>query len=172
MMANNQHKPINGLRARLGNRDSILGLSIFAFCLCLLLFLIPQQVKNPNIPGTFIKPDFFPYAITLLLTLLSLLLVFFGYKTSRDSSRSDDKRITKSTVICVTILGVALSAIKWVGMAPMSLVTMYVLMNLFGFKNKKIAVLISLGFTVVLFLFFDKVATVSIPRGTLFENLY
>lgn len=172
MIANDQHKPNNRLRARLSNRDSLLGLFIFAFCLCLLLILIPQQVKDPGVAGTFIKPDFFPYAIALSLTLLSLLLVFFGYKTSRDSNRSDDKRITKSTFICVTLLGVALSAIRWVGMAPVGWVAMYILMNLFGFKNKKTALLISLGFTVVLFLFFDKVASVSIPRGTLFEDLY
>lgn len=160
------------LGKRLGNKDSQLGLGLFLFSLCLIFILIPLEVKDPKVPGTFIKPDFFPYLITLALTLLSILLIFFGYKTSSDASRSDDKRITKGTVICIITLALSIGAIKWVGMLPVGIMVVFILMHLFGLKNKILAVVVSFGFNIAIFLFFDKVASISIPRGTIFEKLF
>lgn len=165
-------EPKSWFSKTLGNKDSQLGLGLLIFSLCLLFILIPLEVRDPKVPGTFIKPDFFPYLITLALALLSILLIFFGRKTSSDASRSDDKRITKGTVICIITLALSIAAINWVGMLPVGIIVVFILMHLFGLKNKVVALIISCGFNVAIFLFFEKVASVSIPRGLFLEKLF
>ena len=45
-------------------------------------------------------------------------------------------------------------------------------MRMFGYEDWKKSILIALGFIIVMFLFFEKIAGISIPRGALFNGLF
>lgn len=165
-------KYLEKFRKRIANRDSILGLIFLAFSIILFFGIIPWQVVDPKVAGVFIAPDFFPRALAACLMFLSALLVIYGHATSAEFERSADKRITTATVVSILSLFTAIWAIRWIGMMPSGFLAMILLMRLFGYSNWKRAILISVGFIFVLFLFFERVASVDIPRGALFDGLF
>lgn len=160
------------LGARFANRDSLLGVVLLAFSMLLMFVIIPSQVVDPKVPGTFIAPDFFPKALAGFLIFLSALLVYNGQATAAQSERADDKRITSATLMCIALILIAIWAIRWVGMMPASCIAMVLLMRMFGYEDWKKSILIALGFIIVMFLFFEKIAGISIPRGALFNGLF
>ena len=62
--------------------------------------------------------------------------------------------------------------IQWIGMVPTGILMVYFLILVFGYKRWFRALIFSIFFVVLLFLFFEKIAQVSIPRGILFDGLY
>jgi hypothetical protein len=76
------------------------------------------------------------------------------------------------TFIFVGLLFAFYTGIVLFGMLPVSVVTVLVLMRIFGYRKWFRALLFSLLFVALLFLFFEKIAQVSIPRGIFFEDLY
>ncbi|MCK5445967.1 MAG: tripartite tricarboxylate transporter TctB family protein, partial [Rhodospirillaceae bacterium] len=134
--------------------------------------IIPWQVVDPMVPGTFIAPDFFPKALAGFLIFLSILLIYNGHTTAAESDRAEEKRITTATLLCIALILIAIWAIRWVGMMPAVCVAMILLMRMFGYQDLKKSILISVGFVIVMFLFFEKIASISIPRGALFNGLF
>jgi len=56
------------------------------------------------------------------------------------------------------------------GMLPTSMAILLILMRLYGFRNRFLSILIALIFPCLLYIFFEKLAQVPIPRGLFFEN--
>jgi hypothetical protein len=119
-----------------------------------------------------VKPSFFPYAITLVLALLSILLIYNSPRTSRVATRVEDKQVTWVTIGCIILFFAFFYGILVIGMVPMGILSLFALMKIFGFRKTHWALLFSVIFVLLIFLFFEKIAQVTIPRGVLFEGWY
>lgn len=139
--------------------------------MALFFWLIPFHIGGYG--ATRLSARFFPFCITIVLCLLSIILL---YKSSRNSgdevSRSEDKQFNWFTIFCILILFAYYFGIMFIGMVPASILVLFVLVQLFGLRQWLLATLISTIFVIILFLFFDKIAHIDIPRGLLFEGWY
>jgi putative tricarboxylic transport membrane protein len=161
------------LSVRIRARDFYLGLVLLAFSQVLIFWLIPYSVGElPTHGRSGLDASSFPYYISLIIFLLAILLIYHSPITSRDSTRIEEKRVSWSTIFCLIILFAFYFSISLFGMLPVSIIFLITLMKLFGFKNWVLNIIIAVGFACLLFLFFEKLAQVSIPRGILFEDLY
>ena len=153
--------------------DFYLGIMLFAFSMALLAWLIPVYTGSQTTGQRGLTPSFFPYCITIALGFLSILLIYKGSSTSQaEATRAEDKRVTQFTILCILLFLGYYMGIKVIGMIPVSILILFALIHLFGFRHWLLSILISVVFVVLLFLFFEKIAQVSIPRGFLFEGFY
>jgi hypothetical protein len=150
-------------------------LAVFLLLVSLLLtvWLIPRYVSGYTTGTHGLSPRFFPYLITLVLTGLSLLLLAKDLARPEDTvSRKEDKRITKATGLTMSILIGYYILIRLIGMIPASVAANIFLVRLFGFQRWKAILIFSVFLILILFLFFEKIAQVPMPRGLLFDGLY
>jgi hypothetical protein len=159
-------------RKRIRNKDFYLGLVLFFFSLSLLFYLIPYHIEIMQADGMAVTPSFFPYLIDLCLLFLSLLLMMNSPRTGGNATRAEDKQANWGTLVLVALMFFYYFGMKIIGMAPMSGVVLFVLMRLFGYRKWTHAVIFSIAFTVLIYLFFEKFAQVDIPRGILFDGWY
>ncbi|MBW2057910.1 MAG: tripartite tricarboxylate transporter TctB family protein [Deltaproteobacteria bacterium] len=160
-------------RQKTWNRDIWLGLILLGFSLSLLFWLIPVYVGEHTTGERGLTPRFFPYSIVITLAFLSLLLVYENFQAGHEQRpRAEDKRVTPFTLVCVLLFFAYYVEIRVIGMVPASMVTMFGLTRLFGFRRWLTNLVISVVFAILLYLFFEKMAQVSIPRGLLFEGWY
>jgi hypothetical protein len=157
------------LKDRVKSKDFYLSIFLLAFSLLLCFWLIPFHVETMEGPQDAVKANFFPYSVTFLLAFLSILLLYHSPQTSRHSTRADDKRVTMVTIACIAILFAFYYGIRIIGMVPMSILSLFVLMRLYGFQKWYWALPFSVAFVFLIFLFFEKIAQVTVPRGILFE---
>ncbi len=160
------------LNDRKKTKDFYLGIFLFVFSLVLIFWLIPFHVETMEGSQDSVKASFFPYGITFVLALLSMLLVYYSPQTSHHATRAGDKRVTLVTVACIAILFIFYYGIRIIGMVPMSILSLFVLMRIYGFQKWYWALPFSVAFVLLIFFFFEKIAQVSIPRGILFEGLF
>jgi cytochrome c biogenesis factor len=160
------------LNKRAKTKDFYLSIFLLAFSLVLIFWLIPFHVETMEGPQVSVKANFFPYSVTFLLAFLSILLLYYCPQTSHHSTRADDKRVTFITIGCIAILFVTFYGIRIIGMVPMSILSLFVLMRIFGFQKWYWALPFSIAFVLLIFLFFEKIAQVTIPRGVLFEGWF
>lgn len=175
-MSSEPEYPSGRLRQRLRtmghSKDVLLGLVLLVFSLVTLLWIIPTCVDVPQAGGMAVKPNFFPYSIAAILVLLSIALIIKGGKTVSDSQGSEEGEISPAVIIVVGLLFCTYFGIKLLGMVPAGIISVAVLIRLFNYRNWPRTILFSVVFVILLFIFFEKVAQVSIPRGWLFEDLY
>jgi len=160
------------LNKRVKTKDFYLSIFLLAFSLLLSFWLIPFHVETMEGSQGSVKASFFPYAITFLLAFLSILLLYYSPQTSHNSTRADDKRVTLITIGCIAILFGFFYGIRIIGMVPMSILSLFVLMRIYGFQKWYWALPFSIAFVLLVFLFFEKIAQVTIPRGVLFEGWF
>jgi hypothetical protein len=161
------------LKQKTWGKDLYLGLTLIAFCLLLLFWIIPTYVGEQTTGQRGLTPRFFPYCITITLASMSILLIYNSQRISQgEASRAEDKRLTPFTIICTVLFLAYYIGVKVIGMVPTSALVLFTLVRLFGFRNWVFNILISAVFAILLFLFFEKMAQVSVPRGIVFEGLY
>ena len=160
------------IRNRARSRDFYLAIVLLAFCLVLVFYLIPYHVEIQHAKGMAVKPNFFPYAVAFLLAFLSIILFFNSHITSRYVTRGEDKKITKVTFLFMALLFGCYLEIFLIGMVPAGILTVFILVRLFGYKRWLWNLVFSILFVIILYLFFEKIAQVSVPRGILFEDWY
>ncbi|WP_338603380.1 tripartite tricarboxylate transporter TctB family protein [Desulfoferula mesophila] len=160
-------------RARIRVKDFYLGLAFLLFALLLIFWLIPNYVGDPLTQSHLkVRPGTLPDLIGYLLVFLSLLLIYQSPRTSILVSRSEDKRFSWTIVVFIASIFLFYFVSLLVGLLPSSMVIMFVLMRIYGYKKTWINVVIAVVLPIVLFVFFEKVAQVQIPRGIWFEDLY
>ena len=154
-------------------RDFYLGLVLLVFALTLFFWLIPSYVSSPPAQSYLkVRPTTFPNLITYMLALLAVLLMYNSPRSSKDTTRIEDKQFSWFMILCLSILFVYYLGVCIIGMLPASIIVLFALMRLYGFKNWFLSILLSLVLPFFLFIFFEKLAQVSIPRGILFEGWY
>lgn len=154
-------------------KDFYLGLTILAFGLTLIFWLTPNFVGNPLAQSHLkVNPGTFPDLVGYLLIFLSLLLIYQSPRTSLMVSRSQDKRFSWTILIFIGFIFVFYFISLLIGMLPASMIIIFVLMRIYGYKKMWVSIIISLLLPILLFIFFEKVAQVQVPRGIWFEDLY
>jgi putative tricarboxylic transport membrane protein len=159
------------LEDRNRSRDFYLGLIVLAFALTLLIWLTPTFVSSPLAQSHLkVRPSTFPNLISYVLVLLSVFLIYNSPQSSRDATRIEDKRFSWFVVLCIALLFTYYVGVRLIGMLPASIVILFVLIRLYGFRSWYLSILIALIVPILLFVFFEKLAQVQIPRGILFED--
>lgn len=160
------------LRDRVRSKDFYLAGFLLAICCVLFFYLIPYHVEVQHASGMSVKPNFFPYAVTFLLACLSIILLINSAGSSQDVTRGEDKKITGSTLLFILLLFCCYLEILIIGMVPAGILTVFIFVRIFGYRRWVWSLIFSIVFVIILFLFFEKIAHVSVPRGILFEGWY
>ena len=154
-------------------KDFYLGLILLAFALTLLLWLTPTYVGSPLAQSHLkVRPNTFPNLIAYVLALLAILLMYNSHRSSKDATRIEEKRFSWFLVLCLVILFACYLGVRVIGMLPASAIVLFVLMRVYGLRSWLSSILLSLAVPFLLFVFFEKLAQVPIPRGILFEGWY
>lgn len=165
--------PLSETGIERNRRDIYLSIGVALFSLILISWLIPGFVSDYTTGGRGLSPRFFPYLIAIILALLSLLLLYKNLRqTAGPVEPGKGKVIDRSTIICIVFFLVCQQSIAFIGLIPASFITLIVLMFLYGFRNWLTIGAFSIILIVVLSMFFEKVALVPLPRGSIFESLF
>jgi len=161
------------LKERDRAKDFYLGLILLAFALILFLWLTPSYVGAPLAQSHLkVRPNTFPNLIAYVLALLAILLIYNSPLTSKDATRVEDKRFSWLIILCLAILFSYYLGVRVIGMLPASIVVLFVLMRTYGFRSWFLSILFALVLPFLLFVFFEKLAQVALPRGIFFEGWY
>lgn len=149
--------------------DFKLGAGLTAFCLFLLVFLIPNQVGALDEQASLM-----PLIITALILVLSVALMLRSLRLpeAQPQEHRQDRRSTALTIaLVVAIMAVYAGLLELTGFLLTSLAAMVVLFLVFGVKSPlKIAAItiITLG---TLYFSFEKLLRAPLPMGSLIEAL-
>ncbi len=149
--------------------DFKLGAGLAAFCLFLLVFLIPNQVGALDEQASLM-----PLIITALILVLSVALMLRSLRLpeAQPQEHRQDGRSTALTIaLVVAIMAVYAGLLELTGFLLTSLAAMVVLFLVFGVKSPlKIAAItiITLG---TLYFSFEKLLRAPLPMGSLIEAL-
>ena len=160
------------VRNRVRSRDFYMAIALFAFCIITIFYLIPYHVEIQHAKGMAVKPNFFPYAVSFFLVFLSIILFINSHVTSRDVTRREDKQISRVTFLFLALLFGFYLGIYLIGMVPAGILITIILVRVFGYKRWFLTLVFAVVFVIILYLFFEKIAQVNVPRGILFEDWY
>ena len=137
-------------------------------------YVIPNQIFVPqqaSFPG--LSPAFYPKILTILLGFLGIVLAVQSLRSSYMKEERSEQ-VIGITAFSRYISVIALSAlyvyfIDLAGWLSTTIVILFVLMRLYGSKRWFLIFTLSIIVPLILFLFFEKIALVRLPRGFLFE---
>jgi len=144
------------------NFIAALFLLIFTVCYGILTADLPLRTL-PNTPD----PSFFPWVITSIIFILSVLLLFSGFKYSKGVRTKVDKKERNLTVTAMTIFIFYLAAMPKLGFILATLPFFSVMMFLFGERRPVFIGIGSLVTTAGLYVLFRHGFGVFLPRGLL-----
>lgn len=151
------------------HRDFKLGAGFAAFCLFLIVFLIPNQV------GSLMDSDaLMPVIVTLFILLISVLIMIESVgqpDSGREDHRNKNRMPTASLWIVITIMVLYSWLLEWTGFLLTSCIAMVVLFMIYGVKQYFRIVLITLITLGLLYFSFEKLLYAPLPVGRLIENL-
>ena len=152
-------------------RDFRLGLGLVAFCLLLLIYLIPAQV-GPLTEADALMPSLVTGFILMLSILLTLQSVKRPGKGGRHVHGKDGER--RSPWLGIGVVVVIMAAYAWLldvtGFALTTMGAMTALFLAFGVRRWFPITVITLGTLVGLYLCFDVLLGAPLPVGDLVEN--
>ncbi|AZR74475.1 hypothetical protein BBF96_14430 [Anoxybacter fermentans] len=146
---------------------------LIAISLSLISFLVFWISKDFPTLQNGIGPSAFPKILAGLLIIFSIVLVF---KAVRNESKRPAifKGFTKGLKLILVVVIILISYIKVIeilGFILSSSLLLFILMFIFGEKRKMVLTLVPIGFTVILYLAFKKLAMVPLPEGII-EKLF
>ncbi|MCF8033456.1 MAG: tripartite tricarboxylate transporter TctB family protein [Desulfarculaceae bacterium] len=152
-------------------KDFKLGLGLVAFCLLLLLLVIPYQV------GPLTEADaLMPVLVTCFIMLLSILLTIQAVRRAPKPGEHAEKAAPehRSPWWSILIVIIIMAAYAWLldltGFVLTSLGAMIALFLVFGVRRWFPITAITLGTLGGLYLCFDVILGAPLPVGTLVEN--
>jgi hypothetical protein len=129
------------------------------------------------------SPDFFPKTVSLFLIFMSLL---FGFQTlilrkkrrhipTPETPPESAHNETIGWVPFVKVLSAILLlflyylSVVWIGILPASILFLFVFSILYGERRFKITVPLAVSLSVIIYLFFTKIAKIPLPNGVFFD---
>jgi hypothetical protein len=149
--------------------DFKLGAGFAAFCLLLLLFIIPNQVGSLTEPVALV-----PVLITIVILVLSIVLILKSIRqpNGNELHKTIEKSMPAYTVWVVVAVMVGYAwLLDLTGYLLTSLVAMSALFLVFGVRNFLRIVLISAITLGLLYISFEKLLYAPLPVGTLIEKI-
>ncbi len=154
----------------MNKKDLFFSLFINFFALLLIFWLIPRHVSPHATALHGLTPQVFPYLVAGLLGVLGFVLTIkIIKKPHKKFDNNIEYKINKDAIFCVLLFGVYMFLIFYVGMLISSLMFLIVFMFFFGSQQWGKVTIISVFMIFILFIFFEKLALVPIPRGYFFE---
>lgn len=147
--------------------DQLLGLGLIAFCIIFYFVIIPWQIYQPARLHGPLSPRYFPRLITLFLLFVGVLLTS-GITIKRGAKEIKEPEFMKDTVQIIAVFIVYYYLIGLLGWFTSSVTTLAFMTFLYGSRSWKITLFLSAALPLVLYLFFEKIAHVMLPRGFLF----
>jgi asparagine N-glycosylation enzyme membrane subunit Stt3 len=121
-----------------------------------------ESLKIPKVPSEF------PKLISLLLTLLAVILMLTAFK--RREEKTKETVYNFYPVICVILcLIVYILVLRWIGYIVSSIVLIFSVILILGYKKKKRVFIISLASVTVIYLIFKIILGVPLPMGFIFN---
>lgn len=158
---------------RIRAKDFYLGLAVLTFALTLIFWLTPNFVGSPLTQSHLkVRPGTFPNLIGYVLILLSVILIYESPRTSLMVSRGEDKQFSWIIIICIGSIFTYFFISLLIGILPASMVITFFMMRIYGYKKLWVRIVLSFILPTLLFVFFEKIAQVQIPRGIWFEGWY
>lgn len=111
------------------------------------------------------KAILYPIFVTSILLFLSIIHLIITYSKKSDEEATEFKNLEIKQLLFITVLsGLYVALIKVTGYVTSTL--LYVLISLLGLKiNKKSAIIISIGFVILIYILFKIVLRVPLPKG-------
>lgn len=111
------------------------------------------------------KAILYPIFVTSILLFLSIIHLIITYSKKSDEEATGFKNLEIKQLLFITVLsGLYVALIKVTGYVTSTL--LYVLISLLGLKvNKKSAIIISIGFVILIYILFKIVLRVPLPKG-------
>jgi hypothetical protein len=158
------------------NRDAYLAAVLLSFSLILYFIIIPLEVPNPKyFVSKTMPPDFFPRCITVVLGILSSVLLIQRVKripsekgNEIDKMDADQKGFLRHAVAAFLFFFYVLS-IYWIGWIISTGLALPGLMVYFGARRWFIVILLTVLVPIILYLFFEKIVQVPLPKGMFFR---
>ena len=150
-------------------RDFKLGAGFAAFCIFLIIFLIPNQV------GSLMDSDaLMPVIVTLFILLISVLIMIKSVgqpDSGRENHHNKNRMPTLSLWIVITIMVIYSWLLEWTGFLLTSCIAMVALFMVYGVKQYFRIIIITLITLGLLYFSFEKLLYAPLPVGRLIENL-
>jgi hypothetical protein len=168
-------------------KDVLLAIGLLLFFLLTYFYIIPMGIYVPsNIRLRVMAPDFFPKTVSLFLIFMSLVLAFQTLVLMRkrrhgsilakppESERSaSDAEIGWIPVVkvlsAILMLFLYYLAVVWIGILAASILFLLIFSILYGERRFKFTLPLAVGLSVIIYLFFTKVAMIPLPNGILFD---
>jgi len=140
------------------------GIILGVFSLLLYFVLIPAEIADAKALG--VSPRFLPQAVGILLFTLSVALFISGYKKRNLSGQKvfklsplEGKLVIKS----LAIVAAYIVAFELAGYIVPSIVTLALLMYMYGQRRKTLLVAISVGFPLFVYFAFTRLLHMVLP---------
>lgn len=164
-------------------KEIIFSLFIIIFSIVMVTVIIPIEVEVPEeLESSYLSPAWAPSVYAVLLGILGAAYLVFAiidrqlhlinYK-NKDTEKTEDK---KSDILISlklwTSLFIFVLLFKYIGILLSSILFMLFITFYCGKGSKKIALILSIVFPVIIYLFFNCVADVVLPAGLIFEYFF
>jgi putative tricarboxylic transport membrane protein len=158
--------------------NMITGVLLFIFCVFLYL-LIPSQITMIEAKRLSMSPAFYPRLVIITMAILSLVFALSSFRQYRKTSGSTPpsepgKRgsilgeNSSRTLITMAIMLGYIYLIEWVGFFWATPIGLGALMVHMGNRRLRVLCLVMIGVPLILYLVFERVMLVILPRGSLF----
>ena len=148
-----------------GKAEKVGGLIIFVFSLVLIFFLIPTQVRH--VQGFGVSSRLMPNIIAFALLILSVNLFFTGHKKIKKNINNKTFEINalelRLVLITLCMIAVYIIVVKHFGYITTTILALGITMYLYGHKNKKTIIFVSVLVPLVIYQFFTKLMQIRLP---------
>lgn len=149
-----EHKTVQGI-----------AIGLFIISLLLLFVAIPANIKDVTTFG--VTPRFLPQVYSVLLALLSIWLFFEG-KHAKNKKEKKYYEMTanqiKVAVLTIVIMALDIFIMQYLGFMITNAITIAALMWLYGERNIRKILIISIVSVIVINKFFEVVLKLYLPR--------
>lgn len=157
----------------LTRKDVVLGAILLALSLFTLFWLIPVGIDSPGaVANPALAPAFWPRIIVIAIAMVSLIIMVQGLLGSAQAVEPGDPEagpaFTRAdwwVIIAGAVIAIYLWAMHWGGLVVPSIAALAATTALHGERRPAVILPVSVGVPTALYLFFVKIAGLSIPLG-------
>lgn len=156
-------------------KDFLLGLGVAALFAIVEFIVIPAEITAPRtLPIAANSPAFWPRVICIGMIIIGLILAFNAALRLRDKSAvCPDPEVEEAMYplgqallrigLAMAILVGYYVIVRWVGIMVASIMALGLLSGLYGEKRWWLIAILAITMPIILYLFFAKIASVSLP---------
>ncbi|HLO12920.1 MAG TPA: tripartite tricarboxylate transporter TctB family protein [Pseudoneobacillus sp.] len=145
-------------------------------CISIMLIVVAVLTINvaatfPSLEGTDVGAAYFPKMLSFILIGLSILLFIQSLREpkSEQSDSSSQTNNWKKTFLGIVGTIVYTFIFHYIGFYIATILFLFAMMWMLGFKKIVVSIILSIGITLFIYVVFEMLLQVPIPKGVLFE---